>query len=51
MRHCGCQVIMKEGKTHSLPVKELIRELDAEEEEDTKKKFNKRAELVEKRRN
>ena len=33
MRHHGKQVIMKGGQMSSFPVKELIREADAEEEE------------------
>ena len=30
MKHCGDQVIMKEGQIASFPVKELVREADAE---------------------
>ena len=33
MRNCGEKVIMKAGKRASLSVKELTREVDAEEEE------------------
>ena len=31
MRHYGDQVIIKEGQIASAPVKEIIREIDAEE--------------------
>ena len=50
MRHYGEQVIMKGGQIASLPVKELIREVDAEEEECNyiNSKFKDRAKLVDK---
>ena len=42
MRHCKDQVIMKEGKIESASVKEIIREIDVEDEEDEHagQKFN-----------
>ena len=51
MRHYGDQVILKEGQLSSLPVKEPIREVVTEEEEDncTKKKLNERADLFDKK--
>ena len=50
MRHYRDQVIMKERKIASALVKEIIREVDAQEEEDEhiKQNFNKRYELVDK---
>ena len=50
MRHCGYQVIMKEGQIASVPVKEISRETDAEDKEDyhIRQKSNERAEIVEK---
>ena len=50
MMHYGDQVIMKEGQIASASVKETIRKVDAEEEEDEKikQKVKERADLFDK---
>ena len=50
MMHCDEQVIMKAGKIASLPVKEVMREVDTEEEESEwmTNNFKEKAKLVDK---
>ena len=50
MRHFGEQVLMKGGQIASMPIKELFREIDVDEEENEHiaKKFKEQEYLVDK---